>query len=122
MAVAADSRCVQRLRKRVALENYHRIASASTTATAPVPGGAVPGGGVCLTQGIPSFYTTPSLVTLSGLSVSDPIPLTSEEMTKEGIQPPPLHLYAPPSSSSHARGQSLPPPSSSDPSPPPSRL
>lgn len=58
----ALDRCVQKLRRKVAHENH-----ASDT--------------VARTGRVPSFYTTRSIVNLSGLSVSDPLshPLNSSE-------------------------------------------
>jgi hypothetical protein len=62
-----STRCVQKLRRRVVIENYRRSDS-------------------LLASGQPSAaYTLPTLVTFSGLSVSDPQPLTHNDLAKEGI-------------------------------------
>lgn len=55
--------CVQRLRKRLTIENYNKHISSETEK------------GLDRT---PSFYTSRSIVNLSGLSVSDPVPRLSK--------------------------------------------
>ena len=62
--------CVQRLRKRLTIENYNKHVSSETTK------------GLDRT---PSFYTSRSIVNLSGLSVSDPVPRLSK-MGQEKIK------------------------------------
>ena len=55
-------KCVQRLRKRISLENYNKhVADAEAHGL----------------DRTPSFYTSRSIVNLSGLSVSDPLPRLS---------------------------------------------
>jgi hypothetical protein len=74
------------------------IEATAETVTIPVPVG----------QGVPSFYTSRSLLTLSGLSVSDPLPLTPEEMAREGIQTPhPRLTYASHATARASKGYSL---------------
>jgi hypothetical protein len=57
--VALDN-CVQRLRKRITMENYNKRISQESSVK-----------GLDRT---PSFYTSRSIVNLSGLSVADPVP------------------------------------------------
>lgn len=57
----------------MALENYRAISSQLKSNT--------------------SFYTSRTLVNLSGLSVADPQPLSFDDMTKEGIQAQAYHSY-----------------------------
>jgi hypothetical protein len=76
------------------------VTAETVTITVPVGG--------CLSQGVPSFYTSRSLLTLSGLSVSDPLPLTPEEMAREGIQTPhPRLTYASHATARASKGYSL---------------
>lgn len=67
MVEVALDKCVQRLRKRISQENSQQ-------------GNAVPRGRV------PSFYTTRSIVNLSGLSVADPLPGESEGSYEENMK------------------------------------
>ena len=75
------NRCVQRMRRQIATEEKLVLAAASPTANSMnnVPNGLNKKTKKMLTalDRTPSFYTSRSLVNLSGLSVLDPMPSTT---------------------------------------------
>lgn len=70
-------KCVQRLRKRISDESEAAHAAAASTSMQGTGVHRRPAGGKGKMDRTPSFYTSRSIVNLSGLSVADPSPIHS---------------------------------------------
>lgn len=79
-------KCVQRLRKRITEESERqRVLSARAIMNQAAAAGVSTTFNMDRT---PSFYTSRSILNLSGLSVSDPLPLAQQVRRKSGVVTP----------------------------------
>jgi hypothetical protein len=81
-------RCVQKLRQRIAQEAESLVTDSDYNAVESASGANGKQKG--LTKRQDSFYTSRSIINLSGLSVADPAPITSDSINTSNVASTPL--------------------------------